>query len=102
MKKLFLALAFIGFVTFGALGVQDLMASSYAVEMVNFDKDPKKDGEKKSKDSKATTEMKAESTTSAKDASCSSSCASSCASKSSASCCSKDATSCSKECPDKK
>jgi len=102
MKKLFLALAIIGFVTFGALGVQNLTASSYSVEMVKFDKDPKKDGEKKSKDSKATSEVKAETSTSAKDASCSSSCASSCSSKSTASCCSKDDASCAKECPDKK
>lgn len=98
MKKLFLALAIFGFITFGAIGVQNLMASSFSVEMVNFDKDPKKDGDKKSKDSKATTEMKAETTSTVKDGCCSSPCSS----KAAASCCSKDDDACKKECPDKK
>jgi len=103
MKKIFLAIAIVCFVAFGAIGIQNLMASSNSVEMVNFDKDPKKDGDKKSKDSKETTEVKAESTTTTattttKDGCCSSSCSS----KSSSSCCSKEKEDCSKSCPDKK
>jgi hypothetical protein len=98
MKKIFLAIAIIGFVTFGALGVQHLVASSHSVEMVKFDKDPKKEGEKKSQDSKQTSDVKAEGTNTTKDDGC----ASSCSSKSSSDCCAKSKESCSKECPDKK
>lgn len=97
MKKLFLALAFFGFIAFGVVGVQQMMASSYSIEMVKFDKDPKKDGDKKSKDAKATTEVKSE-TAASKDGSC----ASSCASKPTSDCCAKSSSNCSKECPDKK
>ncbi len=52
MKKLVLSLAILGFVAFGALSVQNLIASSSQIEMVNFDKDPKKDGDKKVADTK--------------------------------------------------
>jgi hypothetical protein len=97
MKKLFLALAIFGFVAFGVVGIQDIQASTYSIEMVKFDKDPKKDGDKKAKDSKASAEMKAQNASS-KSGCCSSS--SSCASK--ADCCSKSGEDCSKECPDKK
>ena len=98
MKKLFLAIAIFGFIAFGVIGVQDIQASSYSIEMVKFDKDPKKDGEKKMKDGKASTEMKAEASSSSKDGCCSSS--SACADKSD--CGSKSGKDCSKECPDKK
>lgn len=101
MKKLFLAIAIIGFITFGAIGVQNLVASPYSVEFAKFDKDPKKDADKKNKDSKESTEVKAE-TTSATSTAKEGCCTSSCSGKSSESCCSKDKSSCSKECPDKK
>lgn len=96
MKKLFLALAIFGFIAFGVIGVQDIQASSYSIEMVELDKDPKKDGDKKVKDDKASKEVKADASSS-KDGCCA---ASSCASK--ADCCSKSSKDCSKECPDKK
>lgn len=60
MKKLVLSLAFLGFVAFGVVSVQNLIASSSQIEMANFDKDPKKVGDKK------TTEVKAVKTTDAK------------------------------------
>jgi hypothetical protein len=97
MKKLFLALALFGFIAFGVVGIQDIQASAYSVEVVDIDKDPTKDkdGDKKAKDAKASKDMKASS--SSKDGCC----ASSCASK--ADCCSKASkSSCSKEGPDKK
>jgi|GEM_PF-3406033 len=93
MKKLVLTLAIFGFVAFGVVNVQNIVAASLDVEMVNFDKDPKKDEKKavESKDSKA--EMKSGKDCCAKDK------ASSCGDKStmaSAGCCSKDkASSCS-------
>lgn len=104
MKKLFLALAIFGFITFGALGIQNIMAATHSVEMVKFDKDPKKVSDKKAKDSKATAEMKAESTTTSSSTTSTvkaSDCESSCAGKTS-SCCSKSGDDCSKGCPDKK
>ena len=59
MKKLVLFLAIIGFVVFGTLSVQNLIASSSQVEMVKLDKDPKKADDKKVTDSKdAKTEAK--------------------------------------------
>jgi len=107
MKKLFLALAIFGFLSFGALGIQNILAATHSIEVVNFDKDPKKVSDKKSKDSKATAEMKAEntsaSTTTVKDASCESSCvgksSSCCSSKSD---CASSSSCCSKDSPDKK
>jgi hypothetical protein len=77
------------------------MASTHSVEMVKFDKDPKKEGDKKSKDTNETTEVKAESTTPAATGhdGC---CASSCSDKSSSSCSSKEKECGSKESPEKK
>ncbi len=99
MKKLVLSLAIIGFVAFGALSVQNIIAATAQVEIVNFDKDPKKDDTKKAADAK---DVKADTkTTEAGSKSCASSCASSCADKSASSkaCCDKDKASCT---PDKK
>ena len=104
MKKLVLSLAILGFVAFGALSVQNVIASSSQIEMVNFDKDPKKDNDKKVADAK---EVKAECTTEAKTTeSCAKSCASTCTDKSasSKSCCSGEKSACgtSTSSPDKK
>jgi hypothetical protein len=100
MKKLILSLAIVGFVSFGVLNLQSVVAASSNVEMVNFDKDPKKDGDKKS------TEVKdAKAGAKSADAGCAKDCSSSCSDKSasaSASCCDKSKESCSKSCPDKK
>jgi hypothetical protein len=97
MKKLVLSLAILGFVTFGALGVQNIMASASQIEMVNFDKDPKKDDNKKaseSKDSKGETKS---------SESCAKSCSSTCSDKSaSADCSNKDKAACCTSSPDKK
>lgn len=89
MKKLVLVIAIAGFVAFGALSVQTLLASTSNVEYVNFDKDPKKD--------KKTSEAKAD-TKSSKDGECVPK--SDCTTKSS--CCSKSSGATSKEGPDKK
>ena len=90
MKKLVLSLAILGFVTFGALSVQNLIAATSQVEMVNYDKDPKKEDTKKSADTK---DAKAEAKSSE---SCAKSCASSCSDKSASakSCCSGEKASC--------
>ena len=98
MKKLILSLAFFGFVAFGVVGVQDLMASTAQVEIVNLDKDPKKDGDKKVADTK---EVKADAKSSGD---CAKSCASSCSDKSasSKSCSDKDKAACCSSSPDKK
>jgi hypothetical protein len=96
MKKLILSLAIMGFVVFGALQIQNIMAASTSIELVNFDKDPKKDGDKKASETK---DAKA-------DAKSSESCAkesSSCSGKTaSAACCDKSKESCASACPDKK
>ena len=100
MKKLVLSLAILGFVAFGALSVQNLIASSSQIEMVNFDKDPKKDGDKKVADTK---EVKADAkTTDANAKDCSSTCTDK--SASSKSCCSGEKSACgtSTSSPDKK
>ncbi|MBW6481361.1 MAG: hypothetical protein K0B37_18195 [Bacteroidales bacterium] len=99
MKKFVLALAIFGFVAFGVISIQTVVASSMSVEMVNFDKDPKKDEKKavEAKDSKA--EMKSGKDCCAKDK------ASSCKDKSttaSADCCATTKSSCASACPDKK
>lgn len=103
MKKLVLSLAILGFVTFGALGIQNIIAATSNIEMVNYDKDPKKEDTKKAADTK---EVKADTkATETGSKSCSSSCASSCSSSCSGKsattkdCCSKDKASCT---PDKK
>lgn len=100
MKKLVLSLAILGFVAFGALSVQNLIAASTNIEVVNFDKDPKKDGEKKAVESKS-----AKATTKSGDSGCAKDCSSSCKDKSataSADCCDKSKESCASACPDKK
>jgi hypothetical protein len=100
MKKLVLSLAILGFVAFGALSVQNLIASSSQIEMVNFDKDPKKDGDKKVADTK---EVKADAkTTDANAKDCPSTCTDK--SASSKSCCSGEKSACgtSTSSPDKK
>ena len=99
MKKLVLTLAIFGFVAFGVVNVQNIVAATTDVEMVNFDKDPKKDEKKavESKDSKA--EMKSGKDCCAKDK------ASSCKDKSSmasADCCATSKSDCASACPDKK
>jgi len=98
MKKLVLSLAILGFVAFGALSVQNLIASSSQIEMVNFDKDPKKDGDKKVAETK---EVKTEAKAAEGDAKVSSS---SCSDKSasSKSCCGAEKTGCCTSTPDKK
>ena len=101
MKKLVLALGLTCFILFGALSVQNIYGVTTSVEMVKFDKDPKKTDDKKAADNK---DAKATSTDSK---SCESKCTSSSScSKSSSSCCKPgDASSkgdCSKPCPDKK
>ena len=103
MKKLVLSLAILGFVTFSALSIQNLMASASQNEMVNYDKDPKKDDNKKAANTK---EIKAEGTSEAAEGkSAKSGCATSCDDKagSAHSCCSGDkASSTSSVSPDKK
>ncbi|MDX9906319.1 MAG: hypothetical protein RBS55_07005 [Bacteroidales bacterium] len=102
MKKLVLSLAIIGFVAFGAIGIQNVVASTAQVEVANFDKDPKKDENKKAADNK---DVKAETkTTEGASKSCASSCASTCTDKSETakSCCAGEKSSCEKSCPDKK
>lgn len=100
MKKLILSLAFFSFVAFGALSIQHVIASSSQVEVVNFDKDPKKEDNKKASETK---EVKADGKTGESGSkSCASSCASSCADKSaSKDCCAKDKAACCSS-PDKK
>ena len=87
MKKFVLSLAILGFITFGALSVQNLIASSAQTEIVNFDKDPKKEDTKKAADTKDAKADVKSSESCAK--SCASSCASSCSDKSASakSCC---------------
>jgi hypothetical protein len=104
MKKLVLAIALFSFVAFGALSIQNVMAGSYNIELVKFDKDPKKDGDKKATDAKDAPKAEMKSGDGAsKD--CSSSCAGKsasacCADKSSSACCDKSKESCAS--PDKK
>jgi hypothetical protein len=99
MKKLVLSLAIIGFVAFGAVGVQHLIAASTQTEIVNFDKDPKKEDTKKVADTK---EVKAETTTtsSSDEKSCSSSCSDK--SASAKSCCGSEKACCTSSTPEKK
>jgi hypothetical protein len=104
MKKLVLSLAILGFVAFGALSVQNLIASSSQIEVVNFDKDPKKDGDKKvaeTKDVKAEGTTTTEAKTSCADAKA---CPSTCSDKSASakSCCSAEKSACCSSSPDKK
>ena len=98
MKKLVLSIAFISFVAFGALSIQNVIAGSYSIEFVKFDKDPKKDGDKKAVESKdaKNTEAKTETADKSKD------CQSSCSGKSASSCSDKSKEGGSGCCPDKK
>ena len=98
MKKLVLSLAILGFVTFGVINIQNVIASSSQTEMVNFDKDPKKDDNKKAADTK---EVKAETKTTE---SCEKSCATSCSDKSASAkaCGDKEKAGCCSSTPDKK
>jgi cytoskeletal protein RodZ len=102
MKKLVLSLAIIGFVAFGALGVQNLIAATSQVEIVNFDKDPKK-ADAKAADTKTvdTKEVKADAKTTE---SCAKSCSSTCSDKSASakSCCGSEKSCCTSTTPDKK
>jgi len=98
MKKLVLSLAILGFVAFGVISIQNVVASSVQTEMVNFDKDPKKEDTKKAADTK---EVKSETK---KSGSCEKSCASSCSDKSATAkaCCDKEKAGCCASSPDKK
>jgi hypothetical protein len=85
MKKFILAIAIFSFVAFGALSLQHVIASPYSVEMAKFDKDPKKDNDKKAADSKDASKSQAKSTDAEKSKDCHSSCcggSSSCCDKS--------------------
>jgi hypothetical protein len=98
MKKLVLSLAIIGFIAFGALQVQYIVASTSQVEMVKLDKDPKKEDTKKAVDSK---EVKSDTkTTETAKSTCGSSCCDK--STSSGSCCGSEKSGSSSACPDKK
>ena len=98
MKKLVLAIALFSFIAFGALSIQHVFAGSYSIELVKFDKDPKKDGDKKAAESKDApkAEMKSDNAPASKDGS------SGCCSKSASSCCDKSKEGCATTCPDKK
>jgi uncharacterized protein YxeA len=98
MKKLILGIAFLSFVAFGALSVQHVVAGSNNIEFVKFDKDPKKDGDKKATESSDApkAEVKSADAKSGKD------CQSSCAGKSASACCDKSKEGCATACPDKK
>lgn len=98
MKKLVLAIAIFSFVAFGALSIQNVIAGSYNIEFVKFDKDPKKDGDKKATETKDAPKAEMKST----EAGASKDCASSCADKSASSCCDKSKEGCASSCPDKK
>ena len=97
MKKLVLAIALFSFVAFGAFSIQYVIAGSYSIELVKFDTDPKKDGDKKATEAKDApkAEVKSSETGASKD------CSSSCGEKSS-SCCDKSKDGCASACPDKK
>jgi hypothetical protein len=99
MKKLVLIIALIGFVTFGALSIQNVIASSTQVEMARFDKDPKKANDKKAAESKDVKTTEVKSTNADANAT-----PSTCSDKSAASkgCCDKDKAGCSSSGPDKK
>ena len=97
MKKLILGIAFLSFVAFGALSIQNVIAGTYSIEFVKFDKDPKKDGDKKATEAKDAPKAEVKSTdASSKD------CQSSCSGKSASSCCDKSKEGCASSCPDKK
>jgi hypothetical protein len=98
MKKLVLAIALLSFVAFGALSIQNVIGGSFSIELANFDKDPKKDGDKKVAESKDApkAEVKSSETEVKRDGS------SCCPEKSSSSCCDDSKEGCASACPDKK
>jgi hypothetical protein len=101
MKKLVLTLAIIGFVSFSALSIQNLVASSHQTVIMTTDKDPKKADTKKADDTK---EVKADAK---KTETGTQSCGTTCTDKQSTSksCCSGEHSSCcgsKSETPDKK
>lgn len=107
MKKLVLALGLTCFILFGALSVQNIYGMTTGIEMVKFDKDPKKVDDKKATDAKTTdakaTDVKA--TTDTKSCDSKGDAKSGCCKSTSACCKPGDASSkgdCSKACPDKK
>ncbi len=99
MKKLILGIAFFSFVAFGAISIQSVLAGSYSIEFVKFDKDPKKDGDKQATESKDAPKAEVKS---AEVKSTSKDCQSSCAGKSASACCDKSKDGCATSCPDKK
>jgi hypothetical protein len=101
MKKLVLSLAILGFVAFGALTIQNLVAATSQVEVVNYDKDPKKEDTKKAADTKAAADTKEVKAETKSTGSCEKSCASSCSDKSASAkvCSDTEKAAC---CPDKK
>jgi hypothetical protein len=97
MKKMALILSLTAFVAFGALSIQNVIASGTNVEMVRFDKDPKKASDKKAAKDNKTTEVKSENNdTKAAPATCSDK------SGTSKGCCDKDKAGCCSSSPDKK
>jgi hypothetical protein len=99
MKKTVIILAVLGFVTFSSLCIKNVVAYTTRVEMVNFDKDPKKDNDKKVTESKiiTTREIKADSSDTRVIASSSSD-----KTAASAGCSDKDKAGCCSSSPDKK
>ena len=114
MRKFILSIAFFSFVLFGAFSVQNLIANNFQVEFVKFDKDPKKDGDKKATDNKDVKTEKATTNTAAPAAApaaattdskscCPHSTSSCCGDKHGDPNCAKDKKEdCSKTCPDHK
>lgn len=113
MKKFILSIALFSFVLFGALSVQNLLANSFQVEFVKFDKDPRKDGDKKAADKKdvktdqtantIAAPVAAPATAPADKGCCPHSTSSCCSDKHGDPNCAKDKKEdCSKTCPDKK
>jgi hypothetical protein len=93
MKKLVVLVAIFSFVGFGALGIQNVAAFPARVEIVKFDKNPKKANDKKtvgSKDTKATETkaISADSKVSTSSSSEKSATSKECADKDKAGCCS--------------
>ena len=93
MKKLALILGLFAFVAFGVIAVQNVVAATNGVEIVELDNDPTKDNDKAKKDAK-TADVKAKD---GKSGCCATSC---CSGKSSTKMASADTKN--KENPDKK
>jgi hypothetical protein len=99
MKKLVVILAIISFVAFGGSGIQNVIASSTRVEMLKFDKDPKKANDKKVAETKDTKANETKAAVSDSKVSTSSSSEKSAAAKE---CGNKDKAGCCSSSPDKK